>query len=367
LSAQAVRALLEEGVDRGFFAGAAASVSGEDGVLAEVYVGQAVAEPESEKRDAGVETLWDLASLTKPIAGAALALSLVEDRAFGLDDSLSRFHDVYKKTRFDGVTIRSLMNHTAGQASWYPCYVHGEGRDAFRRTLSAVDAAGPPGVVVLYSCLGFLLLADAVEVACQGPLDAFFDRRVAGPLGLEKDLKFGPLNREDLDRSTGGERDDATERAMVDARKLRYTGFRTGFVNGEVNDGNAYRRAGGVSLNAGLFGTARAVSAIGRAWLTRDPRLLRESSIEMAVSDSTGGLAEPRGLGWQLATALNGAGPSFSEGSYGHIGFTGTSLFVDPGKKHVFALLANCLHPDARTVDMNEFRRRFHAIASRID
>ncbi len=350
-----VDALLAEGLERGFFAGAAAIVAGEDGILFERTVGEARLEPSAERTEAARETLWDLASLTKPIAGTALVLGLVDERLLRLDDRLSRFGDTYKKTRFDGVDLRALLTHTAGLAAWYPCYAGGEGRAAYRRTLASVDPAGRPGASVIYSDLGFLLLADVVETVAG-------ERRVASPLGLAEDLLFSPEGK-DAARAAGGERDDATERRMTREKGLSYAGFRTGVVNGEVNDGNALRRGGGVSLNAGLFGTARAVATVGRAWLRRDPLLLSEARFAEAVKDATPAFPEGRGLGWQLARTEKGAGMPLSRDAFGHTGFTGTSLFVDPGARRVFVLLSNRIHPEARAVDMDDFRRRFHAAA----
>ncbi len=361
-AAAPIRGLVEEGIDRGFFPGAAALVLEEGTVLAEVYAGDARVEPETERAEASAKTLWDLASLTKPIAGAAILLALAEARLLTLDDPLGRFHDLYKKMKFEGVTLRRLLSHSAGLMPWFPCYVRGEGRVAYRAALAQLDAAAPPGTAAVYSCPGYLLLADVAERALGTPIDVFFRERFAVPLGLAKDLLFDPGDGEES-RAAGGERDDATERRMVQDRGLRYAGFRDGVVNGEVNDGNAYRRGAGVSLNAGLFGTARAVAAAGRAWMERDARLLTEGSIEEALADATPGLEEARGLGWQLATTKGSPGAVLSPRAFGHTGFTGGSFFVDPEGRRVFVLLTNRLHPDARAVDMNAFRRRFHEAA----
>ena len=356
-------ALLDEGLERGFFAGASATVAEAGGIVAEVYRGSARILPEAELRDASPETLWDLASLTKPLAGAALVLALAADRQLGLDDPAARFSDAFRKTRFDGVTLRRLLAHRAGLAPWFPCYVRGEGRAAYVRTLAEVDPDGPPGRAVAYSCLGYLVLSEVVERVAARPLDRLFAERIAGPLGIASDLLFAPEGG-DRARGAGGEADDATERRMVADRRLAYAGFRTGVVNGEVNDGNAYRRAGGVALNAGLFGTARAVAAAGVAWMTRDARLLPESLIAEAVSNATPAAEEDRGLGWQLASTKGSAGEGLPPSSFGHTGFTGASMFVDPEGGRVHVLLANRLHPSARAADMNAFRRRFHALAA---
>ena len=172
--------------------------------------------------------------------------------------------------------VRNLLTHTAGLVDWFPVYAGGEGRAAYARTLASLDSAAPPGTKVVYSCLGYLFLSEIVERVASATLDALFRERIAAPLSLSENLLFSPASPEDLARCAGGERDDATERKMTAERGIRYGGFRSGVVNGQTNDGNAFRRGDGVSLNAGLFGTAAAAAALGRAWLVRDPRLLPE-------------------------------------------------------------------------------------------
>jgi CubicO group peptidase (beta-lactamase class C family) len=362
--ASSLRSLLEEGAERGVFAGASAFVGEGGAALFEAEAGSARLEPEEERAPAGAGTLWDLASLTKPLAGAALVLALAEERLLSLDDEVGRFDDLWKKTKFEGVTLRGLLTHTAGLVDWFPLYVRGEGREAYRRALADLDPEGAPGRKVVYSCPGFLLLSDIVERVSGTLLDLFFRERVSGPLGISNDILFCPRG-EDLRRAAGGERDDLSERRKVEERGLAYGAFRTGVVNGAVNDGNAYRRAGGVALNAGLFGTARAVAALARAWLDRDPGLLAERSVADAVRCHTGGLGEDRGLGWALARTVRSAGEGISPESYGHTGFTGSSLFVDPRSRRIYVLLANRLHPEARSAEeMIAFRRRFHTLAA---
>jgi CubicO group peptidase (beta-lactamase class C family) len=362
VTVSAIRGLLEEGIDHGFFAGAAAVVLEESAPLLELYMGDARVEPQGERFSASATTLWDLGALTKPLAGAATLLAMAEGHLLSLDDPLRRFGDLYKKTKFEGVTLRGLLAHSAGLPAWYPSYVRGEGRAAYRRTLAALDMAAPPGRTVAESCPGYLLLAEVAERALGAELDRFFRERIARPLGLGADLLFA-LEGEDVARAAGGERDDATERRRVAERGLSYVGFRRGVVNGQPNDGNAYRRAAGVSLNAGLFGTARATAAAGAAWLLRDGRLLRESSIEDAIANATRDREEDRGLGWQLATTKGSPGDALSARAFGHTSPTGSSLFVDPEARRVFVLLTNPLHPDARASDMDAFRRRFHEAA----
>jgi CubicO group peptidase (beta-lactamase class C family) len=363
-SAETIGSLLDEGLERGFFAGASAVVLSETETLAERHAGDARVEPASERRAAGPDTLWDLASLTKPLAGAALVLSLVSEKTLSLEDCVARFDDRWRKSFLEGVSVRRLLAHVAGVVDWFPLYSRGEGRAAYVRTLGELDAAAIPGTKFIYSCPGYLFLSEIVERVASAPVDRLFEARVSVPLTLSKNLLFSPSLPDDLARCAGGERDDATERQMTVDRKLKYGGFRQGVVNGQVNDGNAYRRGNGVSLNAGLFGTAGAAAAIGRAWLSRDGRLLPERFFALATEDTTAGLGEARGLGWQLASTPGSAGEPLGPAAFGHTGFTGASLFVDPVRGRVCVLLANRLHPDARAAEMNGFRRRFHEVAA---
>ena len=359
-----IGALLDEGLERGFFAGASALVVSNSETLAERHSGDARVEPASERRAAGPDTLWDLASLTKPLAGAALVLSLVSEKTFSLDDEMGRFEDRWRKSFLEGVSVRRLLAHLGGIVDWFPLYSKGEGRAAYARTLGELDSAAIPGTKVIYSCPGYLFLSEIVERVASIPIDALFRERIATPLHLSENLLFSPSSPDDLARCAGGERDDATERRMTADRKLKYGGFRQGVVNGQVNDGNAYRRGNGVSLNAGLFGTAEAAAALGRAWLARDGRLLPERYFALATENATTGLGEDRGLGWQLASTPGSAGEPLGPAAFGHTGFTGASLFVDPERGRVCVLLTNRLHPDARAAEMNAFRRRFHEAAA---
>jgi CubicO group peptidase (beta-lactamase class C family) len=139
---------------------------------------------------------------------------------------------------------------------------------------------------------------------------------------------------------------------MTEARGLAYPRFRDGVVCGEVHDGNAFRR-GGVSGNAGLFGTAEDVWRLARRWLEPD-----------AVGwgrDRTGELSEARGLAWQGRRGAGSAVPEMSPRSFGHTGFTGTSLWIDPDADRIAILLTNRIHPEVREIAFNEVRRRFHA------
>ncbi|MGE5278880.1 MAG: serine hydrolase domain-containing protein [Acidobacteriota bacterium] len=335
-------------ISAGSFPGAAGLVGSAAAVLDCAIAGDAAVEPEPEAMSAG--TLFDLASLTKPLStGALVRLALA--RGLSLDDPPGRYLPEWKKTRHDGITLERLLTHTAGLPAWYPVYARGEGAAAYRRTLSELEPEIRPGRTVLYSDLGFLVLGDVLETFFSAPLDRCFSELVAGPAGSGAGFLPGPGRP-----CAATEKGDRFERNMSLALGLSYAGFRDGVVRGEVHDGNAFRR-GGVAGHAGLFGTAQDVWSLGRAWL--DP------AAASLTRDRTRELSEGRGIAWQGRRGAGSAVPDFSESAFGHTGFTGTSVWIDPERDRIFVLLTNRIHPRVRDVNFNEVRQRFHREVAR--
>ncbi len=330
-------------IEAGTFPGGVALVGSASEVLAEAAAGDACVEPSRDAAGAG--TLYDLASLTKPLCTGALAAALGPGLA--LEAAPGRYLPEWKKTRYDGITLERLMTHTSGLPGWYPLYVRGEGAAAYRRTLAEMEPEAAPGERVIYSDLNFLVLGEILERVSGARLDAAFDDLVARPAG--SGARFLPP---DASATAATERDDRVERAMTGARGLSYPRFRVGVVRGEVHDGNAFRR-GGVAGHAGLFGTARDVWALSRPWLEPDRAALGR--------DRTPALSEARGLAWQGRRGAGSATPEMSERAFGHTGFTGTSVWIDPEAGLVCVLLTNRIHPEVREIPFNEVRQRFHA------
>jgi CubicO group peptidase (beta-lactamase class C family) len=343
--ADTLRGFLLREIEGGAFPGGSALVGSSDEVLEEAAEGAAVVDPSREQL--AESTLFDLASLTKPLCTAALFASAA---GFELSDAPGRFFPAWKKTRYDGITLAHLLTHTSGLSAWFPLYARGEGAAAYRRTLGELEPEAAPGARVIYSDLNFLLLGEIAETILSGPLDAAFAGLVAGPAG--SGARFLPTRAEE---TAATERGDATERAMTANLGLSYARFRAGVVRGEVHDGNAFRR-GGVAGNAGLFGTARDVWALARPWLEGPRRDL--------ARDRTPLLAEARGLGWQGARGAGSAVDAMPRSCFGHTGFTGTSLWLDPDRDRIYVLLTNRVHPEVRAEDFNAVRRRFHDLVA---
>jgi CubicO group peptidase (beta-lactamase class C family) len=330
-------------IEAGSFPGAVALVGSGDGVLEERAAGQASIEPSREATAPG--TLYDVASLTKPLCTGALFAASAN--ALPLDLPPGHFLPEWRKTRFEGVTLGHLLTHTSGLAAWFPLYVRGEGAEAYRRTLGEMEPEAAPGTRVMYSDLNFLVLGEILEHVLGGQFDAAFDELVARPAGSA--ARFLPLRSS---TTAATERDDRFERAMTEVRGFEYARFRSGVVRGEVHDGNAFRR-GGVAGHAGLFGSARDVWALARTWL--EPGRLEFGR------DRTPDLSEARGLAWQGRRGAGSAIAAMSARAFGHTGFTGTSVWIDPDAELISVLLTNRIHPEVREIPFNEVRQRFHA------
>lgn len=339
----AIADFLEAEIADGSFPGAAALVGSPDEVLELETAGFAVVEPE--RREVTADTLFDLASLTKPLGLGAVCAAA--SSALPLTATPGRFLPEWKQTRFEGITLEHLATHTSGLPAWYPLYVRGEGAAAYRRTLPEMEPEAAPGERVIYSDLNFLLLTEIVEASLASPLDRLFEDLVAAPAA--SGARFLPPRGAP---TAATERGDRTERVMTQARGLTYPRFRDGVVWGEVHDGNAFRR-GGVAGSAGLFGTARDVWSLARRWL--EPEWIDRTS------DKTPSLGEARGLAWQGARGAGSAIPEMSPRSFGHTGFPGTSVWVDPDAARIAVLLTNRIHPEVREIAFNQVRQRFHA------
>ena len=341
-----LRAWLDEEIAGGSFPGGAALVGSADRIVENAHAGWSAVEPERDALTAA--TRFDLASLTKPLATGALA-RIALTRGLRLADPPARYLAGFRQTRFEGITVERLLTHTSGLPAWFPMYARGEGVAAYRRTLAGFEPETAPGDAVVYSDVGFLVLGEVLEEFYGASLDAVFDELVARP--AESAARFLP---EAAVPCASTERGDRFERRMTAERGLSYPRFRDGVVRGEVHDGNAFRR-GGVAAHAGLFGTAEDVWRLARRWLEPDGEPFRR--------DRTPDLPEARGLAWQGARGAGSAIPEFSPRTFGHTGFTGTSVWIDPDAESVAVLLTNRIHPEVKDVDFHEVRRRFHRAA----
>lgn len=283
---------------------------------------------------------WDLASVTKPIVGIVV-LALAEQGLLGLDDPIAAHLPEYAETTKARLTVRQLLAHTSGLPGGVRLFAEHPTRPELLEALRALPLRREPGTGVEYSSQGFMILGLLAEAVSGLGLDALVSRLVCQPLGLTE-TRFGPVADPVV----------ATEACA----------WRGRVVSGEVHDENAVV-LGGIAGHAGLFGTPRDLERLGMALVRGGGELLGPASFAEMVSCQTEGLNLRRCLGWQGFDADCPLGTVFGRDSYGHTGFTGTSLWVDPEMGRYFVLLTNRVHPSREGTGIEWVRRRFHELA----
>ena len=353
--------------EAGEIPGAAWVVAGPHGVLDEGAVGHAVLVPE--RIAAAPSTIYDMASLTKPLVTSMLYLSLGKE--LGLSDDTPACRILPEIDRIDkrGITLRHLLTHTSGLPAWIPFYLRGATPSEYLAQLRDTTPESQPGARVVYSDPGYIAMGEILQRASATPLDRLAREMIFDPLELS-DTTFNPL-RQVLARVAATEESCQYERELAGPAAGGYAGYRAGVVRGEVHDQNAWV-LGGVSGHAGLFSTARETAILAREFLgdhaDSGVGLLDAEAIRKATVDQTPGLSEARTLAFRVALrGETAAGPHLPPLAFGHNGFTGTSLWIDPGRPRVYVLLTNRVHPVAsKGADMLALRRAFHSLASRV-
>lgn len=388
---ESVARVLSRAVDDGTVPGAVALVRRRGEVIWHEAYGLAATTPQS--RPMTRETIFDLASVTKPLVGASVTLSLVDRGVLSLDDEVATVIPELEKAKGKGVTFRRLLSHTSGLPGWRPLYAWTTDRNQIMGVIDRLGMATDPGSRFEYSDLGFIVLGLALErITGRGLADMASDL-VFKPLGM---ARTGYLPSNAADRFAVTEEGNAFEKRMADWAGLEFSGWREGFYPGEVNDGNTHYALAGVSAHAGAFSDASDLGLFGEMWLAtlggRDSRVLSRAIARLATSEQAPRGAR-RGLGWdlmktggptleELSRADAGffppaatpwiprpSGELLSSSSFGHTGFTGTSIWIDPERELVAILLTNATHPGVDSgKSVNSLRARFHnAVAATVD
>lgn len=336
--AAARRGLLEDGRARGLYSGAAWSLGDAAGPCDRGWTGtRALGGPALDGRD-----VWDLASVTKPLVGLVV-MALVDRGVLGLDDSVGHHLARYRSSPHATRTIAQLLDHTSGLPGGIPLYRDHPSRESLLTALGALPRTAEPGTHVTYSSQGFILLGLIAEQAAGQGLDQLMTDVVCAPLGL-----------------TGtGFRPAPADRARAVATEACPWRGRT--VVGEVHDENAVV-LGGVAGHAGLFSTLADLERLARSLLGGGPPLLKPDTLALMTAPRTDHLNLRRALAWQGQDPVGSpVGDTFGPASYGHTGFTGTSLWLDPTAGRYAILLTNRVHPSREERGFAAVRREFHA------
>ncbi len=320
------------------FPGAVAIVGTKDGVLVTISTG-ALDWTSSPPPDA--RTIWDLASLTKVVATTSGIARLVDEGRITLDAPVVRYLPEWRAPGADRIRVRDLLTHSSGMPSWRPLYKESETREA---AIALVLATGPdtvPGARMVYSDLGAILLGLMIERVSGESLDDYVQRTVFGPLSMT-DTRFRPLASE-----------------MTRIAPTEFDPWRQRLVRGEVHDENAVRLEG-LAGHAGLFSTAADLARFARMYLNSGTldgaQILSPATISAFTAHQNPALGN-RALGWEKPTARNSAGSLMSTGAFGHTGFTGTSLWMDPERDVFVLLLTNRVNPTRQNLRIAAVRR----------
>jgi uncharacterized protein YbbC (DUF1343 family)/CubicO group peptidase (beta-lactamase class C family) len=312
------------------------------------------------------DTVFDLASLTKVVATATSIMILVERGAVRLSDPLSRFIPEFKGEGRERVTIEHLLTHRAGFAPDFDLAEQWTGYDEAMKHLATERLRSAPGARFVYSDIGFIALGEVVRRASGMPLDEFARKNIFEPLGM-RDTGFKPAASVRA-RIAPTEKRRAQESYLGSRPDALAQGEGERWLRGEVHDPTAFRM-GGVAGHAGLFSTAddlavycqmilnggeyrgvRVLSPLGVAAMTR-PRAVAEDGAA-------------RGLGWDITSSFSSnRGDLFAPGSFGHTGFTGTSVWLDPATQTFVVFLSNRVHPDGKG-DVTPLRSRVASIVA---
>jgi CubicO group peptidase (beta-lactamase class C family) len=309
-------------------------------------------------------TLFDLASLTKPLCTTLSTLSLIAAGKIHWHDTYLTFLDSVLVPRNKQITIQEILHHSSGLPAYKPYFMEFEPQASRENILPVLckildePLVYPSGTTCLYSDLGFILLGHIIERIAEQSLDQFYRQQILEPLELTNHLGFVPLNQ-----YSGKEK---TKIAATENCPWRQT-----IVQGEVDDEHCWLM-GGVAGHAGLFGTAEGVLRLceclldcwqGRANHSAFPNdLLRYALQRINSTDSWC-------LGFDTPSpGQSSSGRYFSPRSVGHLGFTGTSFWIDPERDLIVVLLTNRVHPSRKNIKIKEFRPFFHDFVSeRID
>ena len=347
--------VLRSGIDQRAFPGATVAITHLGKLVANKGLGHFTYDPGSPA--VAAETVYDLASVTKVVATTAACMLLFERGQFKLEQPLVEllpgFADLGSKMndpRRRQVTLRMLLAHSSGLPAYIKLFQTSSNKEELLSHALQVPLTADPGSRAEYSDIGFILLGLALEKLAGQPLDQFCQAEIFAKLGLVHTTFNPPANQKHFIPPT---EDDRT--------------FRHRLIQGEVNDENA-SVMGGVAGHAGCFARAKDVSIFAHCMLLGGTPLASKPTQELFTRREDFPPGTSRALGWDTPSQPSQSGKYFSSRAYGHLGYTGTSLWIDPDRQLSVTLLTNRTWPDRGSQSIKQIRPLFHdAVIEAID
>ena len=336
-----ISALIENSISEKVFPGTVAYILRDKEVLYHEAFGSRCVRPK--RLPMFRTTLFDLASLTKPVVVGTLCMQLVEKNKLSLNVPAETYLPEFKQT---DVTLNHLLTHTSGLPAWLPVYLRAPSREDVISYLGGIPLESQPGKKAVYSCLGYIVLGALLERVTGQPLDQLAQKQIFAPLGMEW-TRFNPP-QEWRAHCAATEDSNSFERRMVNYERYDW---REGVIIGQVHDENAHF-LGGVSGNAGLFSTSTDLGKFCRTLMDSGGGLLHPKTLRTMQQVAPVEEGERRCIGWAVP----------DDGCLYHTGFTGTSIRICLKRKLAAILLTNRVHPDADRRGIIEFRKMFHNI-----
>lgn len=346
----AAHRVLEEAVRARAFPGAAYGVLLDGDIAALDAVGRLTYDSESPR--VAASTVFDLASLTKVVATTAIAMLLYDRKLLDLNSGVGEILPAFVTGVEPGsqrhrVTIRSLLAHCSGLPAYVRLFERHRSPEAMMRSALQLPLEHPPDTRAEYSDIGFILLGKALEVIARERLDSFFRSQIAAPLGLETACFCPPPGWRN--RIPPTEKDAS---------------FRRRIIQGEVQDENCYA-LGGISGHAGVFSNCRDVLRCAACILDNGKtfsghQLFQPETVKLFATRQSVPAGTTRALGWDMPTQPSSSGKYFSPQSIGHLGYAGTSLWIDPARRLAVVLLTNRTWPDRSNNAIRAVRPAFH-------
>ena len=293
-------------------------------------------------------SIFDLASLTKVVATTTMSMILYERGLLDLEAPVTAIVPEFASDhagddpRRREITLRMLLAHCSGLPAYEKLFLRAQAREGLLQAAFSTPLAAAPRTRAEYSDVGFITLGVVLERLADESLDAFCQREIFGPLGMTH-TTFNPTPA--FKHSIPPTADDRT--------------FRHRIIQGEVQDENA-SVLGGIAPHAGLFSTAEDLAIFAHAMLNGGYPILRSTTVELFSRRESAPEGTSRALGWDTPSASSQSGKYFSSRSFGHLGYTGTSLWIDPDRQLSITLLTNRTWPDCTNQAIKQVRPAFH-------